>query len=145
MRVRTTIMSTKSSQGERQWPSTQQMLLDHLRRIVEGVVCFAGDPDHGEPDKIWYFGAGTNCLHTCESGNEGEEDIIDRARIQLFLYALGVEARDRPSGVKKNHQNALKVLVECFEDSSNPWSFFGECFPRVLILKCCSKRMHSRC
>ena len=38
---------------ERQWPSTQQMLLDHLRRIVEGVdYATWGDP----PNECWYFG-----------------------------------------------------------------------------------------
>ena len=70
-----TIMSTKSSQGERPWPpSTQQMLLDHLRRIVEGIIRF--ESDFGEE---WWFGGGDCLIPWSGAGHrmfhvEGSED-----------------------------------------------------------------------
>ena len=78
---------------ERQWPSTQQMLLDHLRRIVEGVDCVTwGDP----PNERWYFGGGHDCLVSCvdeENDHQASEGIVSSAKIEMFLSLLAVEAR----------------------------------------------------
>ena len=117
-------MSKKSSQEERPWPSTQQMLLDHLRRIVEGVA---------EGDGIWYFGFGEDCLismdPTLQQPNEG--DFVRKAKIQMFLTALAVEARDRPSGSPtfKDYQAAIKALAECFDDRPDPHELFRKVLP----------------
>ena len=125
-------MSKKSSQGERQWPSTQQMLLDHLRRIVEGVDCATwGDP----PNECWYFGGGRDRLVSCVDEEDDHqasvEDIDSSAKIEMFLTNLAVEARDRPSGglFKQDCQTVIEVLSECFEDRPNPRELFRRALP----------------
>ena len=118
---------------ERQWPSTQQMLLDHLRRIVEGVDCMSwGDP----PNECWYFGGGRDRLVSCvdeeDDHPDSVEDIDSSAKIEMFLSLLAVEARDRPSGglFKQDRQNAIKFLAMCFEDRPNPRELFRRALPK---------------
>ena len=125
-------MSKKSSQNEPQWPSTQQMLLDHLRRIVEGVAC----TDHGSPDEQWFFGF-EDCLVSCS----GEWDdpqfnkrVAERARIELFLSRLNVEAKDHPSGpiIRKTNPDLLKSLAKVFADRPSPEDLFRKWIPENL-------------
>lgn len=109
-------MSKKSSQEDLQWPSTQRMLLDHLRRIVEGVA---------EADGIWFFGFGDDCLISFDKNLQqpGEDDFVREARIQMFLTLLAVEARDRPSGVPPRDPSgpgALEALAMVFDDHLDP-------------------------
>ncbi len=125
-------MSTKSSQGERPWPSTQQMLLDHLQRIVEGVTLF--EDDSGEH---WWFGFG-DCLISktwCidEDDHEFNKRVMDNAAITMFLSNLGVEARDRPSGpvIRKTNPDLLKTLTEIFSDRPSPQEFLRQRVPEV--------------
>ena len=91
-------VSKKSSQKERPWPSTQQMLLDHLRRIVEGVALAEGTTE--SPDEIWFFGFGDDCLISIDKNSQqpGEDRYVREARIQMFFSCLAAETRDRPSG-----------------------------------------------
>ena len=118
---------------ERQWPSTQQMLLDHLRRIVEGVdYATWGDP----PNECWYFGGGRDRLVSCVDEEDDHqasiEDIDSSAKIEMFLTNLAVEARDRPSGglFKQDCQAVIEVLSECFEDRPNPRELFRRALPK---------------
>ena len=91
---------------EARWPSTQQFLLDHLRRIVEGVHQF-GDP----PDDQWFFGFGDDCLVSCKEDIGEDEARI--AAIQMFLSLLAIEARDWPSG--PTNKKALQLSYESTE------------------------------
>ena len=124
-------MNKKSSQEDRQWPSTQQMLLDHLRRIVEGVHCLHwGDP----PNERWYFGCSHDSLVSCgteEDDHQASEDISVFAEVEMFLSLLAVEARDRPSGslFRQDRQAVIESLTMCFEDRPNPRELFRRALP----------------
>ena len=76
--------------------STQQMLLDHLYRIVQGVHVFVLDTG----EERWWFGFGDDCLISRdEELKTGDEDRrVNEARLLSFLQSLAVMARDRPSG-----------------------------------------------
>ena len=77
-------MSKKASQGERPWPSTQQMLLDYLLRIVEGEAY----EDFGDPFKDEWMD---------EKHRLAKKHSVNSARGDLRLSRMIVEARDRPS------------------------------------------------
>ena len=89
-------MNKNPSSENRPWPSTQKMLLDHLRRIVEGVFCI----DEGSGNEQWWFGF-EDCVISW-SGDGDDPQVNERsarvAQITMFLSCLAVEARDRPSG-----------------------------------------------
>ena len=125
------VVNNKSSQEERPWPSTQQMLLDHLRRIVEGVYLVEYEDPPDEQQQQWWFGSGDDCLISRDKELKTPEgdDRVFSARIQGFLSLLAVEARDRPSGVKKDHQEALKALSELFEGRPDPRELFRRVLP----------------
>ena len=124
--------------------STQQLLLDHLRRIVEGVfISRSEDSD----DEQWTFGFGDDCLVSWKSFDEDEDhqhnqEVIYGAKIQMFLSLLDVESRDRPSGFKKAPQVArnllqgadaeeqlLQSLAERFENRPPPFETFRRALP----------------
>ncbi|MDE2926104.1 MAG: DUF4145 domain-containing protein [Acidobacteriota bacterium] len=124
-------VNKKSSQEERPWPSTQQMLLDHLRRIVEGVA---------DADGTWFFGFGDDCLVSFDKELQQpyEDSFVREARIQMFLTALAVEVRDRPSGVKvsadTSRPGALEALAMVFDDHMDVQDrrdFFRSILPRT--------------
>ena len=110
---------------EAKWPSTQQFLLDHLRRIVEGVHQF-GDP----PDDQWFFGFGDDCLVSCKEDIGEDEARI--AAIQMFLSLLAIEARDWPSGPtnKKVLQLSYEALGEFFDNPPNSHEFLKKVLPK---------------
>ena len=96
--------------------STQQLLLDHLRRIVEGVF-FSRSED--SDDEQWTFGFGDDHptsvswkrLSTrTKTTFQHNQEVIYGATIQTFLSLLDVEPRDRPSGFKKAPQVARNLL-----------------------------------
>ena len=132
------IMSTKSSQEEPPWPSTQQMLLDHLRRIVEGVAC----TDFGDPSKeMWTFGFG-DCLVSW-SGDWDDPQFGERsvrlAEIGLLLSRLNVESRDRPSGptgslkaAGTDQSDIIRSLAKIFSDRPLPHELFRRRLPENL-------------
>ena len=115
---------------EERWPTTQQFLLDHLRRIVEGVHRF-GNP----PDDDWWFGFGDDCLVSRKGPGleelEGEKDVVTAARIQLFLSLLAIEARDQPSGPtnKKGLQVSYEQLGKIFDNPPNAHEFLRSVLP----------------
>lgn len=76
--------------------STQQMLLDHLHRIVQGAHVSELDTD----EERWWFGFGDDCLVSRDKEQKtGDEDRrVNEARLLSFLQSLAVMARDRPSG-----------------------------------------------
>jgi len=78
------------------WPTTQEFLLDHLRRIVEGVSC-------EEDNKTWIFGTGNDALISLygfsREPNAEDAAINDnrkrKANTYLGFTSLGMEARDQ--------------------------------------------------
>ena len=115
------------------WPTTQQFLLDHLRRIVEGVDCMSwGNPSNEQ----WFFGFGDDCLVSYKESEElGAKDVpqarIHEANIEMFLSLQGVEARDRPSGPinKKGLQHCYELLGEFFSNPPNSQEFLKRVLP----------------
>ena len=78
------------------WPTTQEFLLDHLRRIVEGVSC-------EEDNKTWIFGTGNDALislyglsqePTAEDATKNDKR-KRKAETYLGFTSLGMEARDQ--------------------------------------------------
>ena len=118
---------------EERWPTTQQFLLDHLRRIVEGVDRMSwGNPS----DEQWFFGFGDDCLVSYkESEERGAKDVaqarIHEADIEMFLSLQGVGARDRPSGPinKKGLQHCYELLGEFFSNPPNSQEFLKRVLP----------------
>ena len=135
---KTSAMSKKLSQEDLQWPSTQRMLLDHLRRIVEGVAC-SGDP----PDVEWTFGFGEDRLVSWKPYEEEDlqvnRQIGNSARLEMFFACLAAEARDRPGGpghefVQKaassvSRRKTFKALGKVFADRPLPHEFFRSLLP----------------
>ena len=115
---------------EKDWPTTQQFLLDHLRRIVEGVDCvFWGNPSNEE----WFFGFGDDCLASCKESEELEAQDAAKAlaSIKMFLSLQALEARDRPSGPtdKKNLQHYYELLGGIFSNPPNSQAFLKKVLP----------------
>ena len=85
-------------------PTTQEFLLEHLLRIVEGVA-YSEDDDGRE---IWSFGFGEDALISMNGyrGIPSPNEKLDRenakknADLSLFCASLGVEVRDH-MGVPK--------------------------------------------
>ena len=109
----------------KQSPTTQEFLLEHLVRIVEGVA-YSEDDDGRE---IWSFGFGEDALISM-NGYRGEptpEEKVERknakeaTNISLFCSSLGIEARDhmgvpkrlaklRSELLSKERQNVVDAL-----------------------------------
>ena len=109
-------------------PTTQELLLDHLRRIVEGFSCVE---DGGK--KIWIFGTGNDALISLYSSSqkpslEGETKNKERtsdAEEQLFWSSISLAARDC-IGVpiwlefrRKMRPKALRELAEGLTKAGN--------------------------
>ncbi len=118
--------------------STQRMLLDHLRRIVEGVHVF----DMGTSDERWWFGFGDDLLISERFEDDDPQAnvrAINIARIGMFLACLNVEAQDRPRGpnsilkaAKTGHDDLITTLAKHFDDKPNLHRFFRHGLPEDL-------------
>ena len=108
------------------WPTTQQFLLDHLRRIVEGVFQ-TGDP----PDDVWDFGFWDDHLVSGEK-EIGGDSARRTADIQMFLSLLAIEARDRPGGPtnKNGLQLSYELLGEIFDNPPDSHEFLRRVLPK---------------
>src|SRR6266480_7022910 len=93
------------------FPTTQRFLLDHLRRVIEGVSC-SQEPDGKEQ---WWFGLGNDALISppYSEPRPEERSQIDSARIWSFFAVLGIETKDR-MGVPKSWKDVHSELHELF-------------------------------
>lgn len=95
----------------RDFPTTQDFLLHHLRRIIEGVACFKDD----EGKEQWWFGFGDDTVVSYPDPSSLSETRIDTAKLFMFLAALGIEAKDH-MGVPKSFRQLRSALVELSEN-----------------------------
>lgn len=107
----------------RDFPSTRQFLLDHLRRIVEGVSVFY-DEDGG--NEQWFFGYGKDLLIS-EGDVPGREEMPTDAQAKMLLSAFGVAAKDFVC--VERLQTALNQLSSLIGKHLELRSFLGEVLP----------------
>ena len=74
-------------------PTTQKFLLDHLRRIVEGVSCFPSDGKEDGAKKTWIFGTGNDALISLEDEAKNDKRKSDAGE-HLFWSSMSLDARD---------------------------------------------------
>jgi hypothetical protein len=97
----------------KEWPTTQHFLLDHLRRIVEGVSCSRNEVGKEE----WWFGLGDDTVGHIPNCDDESDGKLQRkiAEITLFLEFLGVTSRDY-LGVRASSEHLQKELQYLFGD-----------------------------
>jgi len=105
-------------------PTTQELLIDHLRRIIEGVDWWA------EPDgnKRWYFGTDDDRLVTVDPYDRSKQ--VD-ATFDMAHSVIGIEARDRMGNPRAIEAlRALhKIIRDHVEDTINFREFMEELLP----------------
>lgn len=104
-------------------PTIQDMLIDHLRRIIE--YWGYGSEEGGKRE--WFFGVGDDRLMSYL--DLPESSLPDDVREGMAMSAIGVEARDRMG--KPRATEALHSLYEiiCDEDSKSFREFMEELLP----------------
>jgi len=104
-------------------PTTQEMLIDHLRRIIEYWGYGSGEGGKRE----WFFGVGDDRLMSFL--DMPESSLPDDVRMGMAMSAIGVEARDRMGNPRA--KEALRRLYEAFcdEDTESFREFMEEHLP----------------
>ena len=104
-------------------PTIQDLLIDHLRRIIE--YWGYGSVEGGKRE--WFFGVGDDRLMSYL--DMPESSLPDDVRASMAMSAIGVEARDRMGNPRAT--KALRSLYEiiCDEDTKSFREFMEELLP----------------
>ena len=112
----------------KRWPTTQELLIDHLLRIIDGVAW----TEEGGGRKSWIFGPREDTL--ISSHDFGSEPTLEEkaqnqkerdANTWKFLSSIGIEARDHmgvPKRLAKLRSELLSKDRQAFAEALNALS-----------------------